>query len=353
MLLFYMLEKNMINSNQNFKNIIIKNLLNWECADMPAIVNLIDALKREKRIFIQTHNYPDHDAIASAYGLQMLFKEFGIIAHIIYKGEIQRESLIKMIKNLDIETYNASEFDLQESDNIIIIDGCKGNSNVDDLMGEEIAVIDHHQVKKPESVKYVDIRASYGACSTIIYSYYKDLGINMSQRVATALIIGLNMDTALLTRGVSEADIAAYPDLYIKANITLVNTILRNYIQTKDLSFYKFLLNNVLIKDKIAFCYFEDGCNQNLLGILGDFILSLEEVVFVVLCAKNNDVINFSIRNEDEKLNAAHIIQEVLKDIGFGGGHSDMAGGVIKEISKFKEDNIYNSFFQCIHANLV
>lgn len=315
---------------------------------MSEIKTLIGILRKEKRVFIQTHNYPDHDAVASAFGLQLLLKEYGVTAPIIYKGDIQRDSLFKMIKSLNIEVNNCTDYDLKTDDKIVIVDGCKGNSNVNELIGEEIAVIDHHQVEKPLSIKYVDIRPAYGACSTIIYSYYKELNLNIPRDVATALITGINMDTALLTRGVCAADVEAYSDLYVNANIVLVNTILRNFIQTKDLSFYKLLLDKVIIRDRVAFCYFNDGCNQNLLGILGDFILALEEVEFVILCAKNGGVVNFSIRSESEKFNAGLIIQEVLRDIGFGGGHTEMAGGVIKDLSKFHEEKIYSSFYKCI-----
>jgi nanoRNase/pAp phosphatase (c-di-AMP/oligoRNAs hydrolase) len=317
---------------------------------MSGITELIKILRSEDRVFIQTHNYPDHDAVASAFGLQELLREFKIDASIIYKGDIQRDSLFKMIKSLNIEIYNYTDFNLKIDDKIVIVDGCKGNSNVNELVGEEIAVIDHHEVAKPLSVEYVDIRPSYGSCSTIIYSYYKELNMNISKDVTTALIIGLNMDTALLTRGVSSADVEAYSDLYVNANIALVNTILRNFIQTKDLGFYKLLLDKIIIKERVAFCYFKDGCNQNLLGILGDFILALEEVEFVILCARNGEVVNFSIRSESERFNAGLIIQEVLKDIGFGGGHTEMAGGVIKDLSKFHEEQIYNSFYKCLVA---
>jgi len=312
------------------------------------ILDLINELKDEKKIFIQTHNFPDHDAVASAYGLSKLLLEFGIKSHIIYMGEIQRDSLIKMIESLNINISKYEEFDIKDEDKIIVVDGCKGNSNVEDLNGDEILVIDHHDVNEPENIRYVDIRSSYGACSTIIYTYYKQLGKDIPKDVATALIIGLNIDTAQFTRGVSEEDVNAFHSLYIESNIPLVNSILRNNIKTKDLNFYKFLINNIKIDSAVAFCYFQDGCNQNLLGILGDFVLSLEEIDFVILCAKNNGVINFSIRSEKSELNAATIIQDVLKEIGFGGGHMDMAGGVIKDITKFNEEKIYNIFIDRI-----
>jgi nanoRNase/pAp phosphatase (c-di-AMP/oligoRNAs hydrolase) len=140
------------------------------------ILEFIDEVKNEERIFIQTHNFPDHDAVASAYGLSELLLKYGINTDIIYKGEIQRDSLIKMIEELNI--------------------------NID---------------------KYENV--------------------------------------------------------------------------------------NIKAEDKIIV-----------------------------------EVINFSVRNEKKGVNAAYIIQEVLNGIGFGGGHIDMAGGIIKDITKFNEENIYNLF---------
>ncbi|MFW2487892.1 DHH family phosphoesterase [Clostridium chromiireducens] len=314
------------------------------------IMDFINELKNAKRVLIQTHNFPDHDAVASAYGLSKLLLEFGISSHIIYKGEIQRDSLVKMIESININIRKHEEFDIGDEDRIIVVDGCKGNSNVEDLKGYEILVIDHHDVNKPENIRYIDIRSSYGACSTIIYTYYKELGISISKDVATALIIGLNMDTAQLTRGVSEEDVNAFHLLYEKANIPLVNSILRNNIKTQDLNFYKYLIDNIKIDEGVAFCYFEDGCDQNLLGILGDFTLSLEEIEFVILCAKNNGVVNFSIRNEKSKLSAAVVIQKALKGIGFGGGHKDMAGGLIKDVTNFNKEKIYKLFKDILMA---
>ena len=316
------------------------------------ILDFINEIKSEKRIFIQTHNFPDHDAVASAYGLSELLLTYGIKNCIIYKGEIERDSLVKMVERLNINISKYEDLNISAQDKIVVIDGCKGNSNVEELEGEEILVIDHHEVKEPEDVKYTDIRSSYGACSTIIYTYYKQLGKQMSSDVATALMIGLNVDTARLTRGVSKEDLDTFYFLYTKANMEQVNLILRNYIKTADLNYYMILLQQLKIKSSIAFCYFENGCNQNLLGILGDFILSLEEINFVILCAKNGQVVNFSIRNEKKGLNAALIIQDVLKGIGFGGGHIDMAGGIINDITKFNKDEIFRLFINKYEKNL-
>jgi nanoRNase/pAp phosphatase (c-di-AMP/oligoRNAs hydrolase) len=84
---------------------------------------------------------------------------------------------------------------------------CVGEKNVTDLTGEEVAVIDHHQVTPAAGLWYEDIRPDYGATATIIYEYYQQLGLAMPVAVATALQVGLNIDTANLTRGFCEADV--------------------------------------------------------------------------------------------------------------------------------------------------
>ncbi len=304
------------------------------------IKRLIDNIINEKYVYIQPHNFPDHDAVASAFGLHYILKLNKIKSIIVYDGDIQRDSLKQMIKSLNIDIQPVSECNMVKTDKIIIVDGCKWNKNVTDLIGDEICVIDHHQVDKPEDVAFADIRSDYGACSSIIYSYFTELSITPTVEVATALLIGINMDTALLTRGVSQNDIDSYSHLYLTANNRLVNTILRNYIQVKDITFFREAIDSIKIHENLGYCYFKDGCNQNLLGIIGDFILSIQEIDFVALFANNHGRINVSFRNESDNWNASRIIQRVLEGIGFGGGHVDMAGGIINNSELFNEDEI-------------
>ncbi len=132
----------------------------------------------------------------------------------------------------------------------------------------------------------------------------------------------------------------AHSWLYRICDTAFVNALLRNNIQQKDLAFYRQALERVEIESSIAYCWFPEGCKQNLMGIIGDFFLSLKEVDFVCLAAKNGNRVNFSLRSEDRKWNAAAVIQELLQGIGFGGGHSDMAGGIVHDPSQFKPNSV-------------
>src|SRR3989304_8180270 len=125
---------------------------------MNSIKNLFPCVKNEKYVYLQTHNFPDHDSIAAGFALRYLLGREGITSYLIYDGTLQRDSLVELIKGLHIPIKHASEHPIKETDKIVIVDGCKKNKNVTALIGDEVGVIDHHEVTAPDDVEYVDIR---------------------------------------------------------------------------------------------------------------------------------------------------------------------------------------------------
>lgn len=314
---------------------------------------LIEDLKKETRpVYIQCHDYPDPDAVSSAFGLQYLFSEMGLESLLIHEGHIQRDALRHMISHLNINLRHASEYNLSDNDKIVIVDACVGNNNITNLVGDEIAIIDHHQRNKNskiDNIGYVDIRDRYGSCSTIIFEYLVALEINIPKEIATALQVGILVDTAGLTRSGCANDIDAYSALHKLADMDYVNDTLRNNIQISDLKNFTEAIEKATYSGQAAFYYFKTGCSQNLMGIIGDFLLSLHEIKFVCLCARNTATINISVRSEEPAWNAALIIQNALKDVGYGGGHSHMAGGEFSDPETFNAE----SFFEKIENALI
>ncbi len=313
-----------------------------------SVKKLIKLAKKCQPLFIQTHNFPDHDAVASAFALHYLLKTKGIESRMVYHGEILRDSLLRMIRELGIPIKHHLEYDLSDDNSIIIVDANKGNRNVAQLKGSVVAVIDHHVGKVPEGVEFVDIRDTYGACATIIFDYLAELKIEPTRAVATALLTAINFDTHQLTRNATVHDIESYAMLYRVSNVPLVNSLVRNAITFDDLPGYRYLLEHVDIQRNVAFCHFSQGINKNLLAILGDFLMSLDEVKFVVLSTITDRVVSFSVRSEWPDKHANAIIQEALSGIGSGGGHRDMAGGRIHNIKDFDEDRIHDTFMRLV-----
>lgn len=97
------------------------------------LTKMIDSFTH-RHVFIQTHNFPDPDAIASAYGLQYLLHSRGLESTIIYKGKVEHGSSNAMVKKLGIEIIEYSDMtEMSQDAEIILVDSQKGNANIIDM----------------------------------------------------------------------------------------------------------------------------------------------------------------------------------------------------------------------------
>ncbi len=174
--------------------------------------NLLSLVKGKRKILILTHENPDPDSIASAYGLKyILRKTMGVSSIIAYPGIIGRAENQAMVRLLDIDLVPYSSIQPRNYSVVALVD-CQpntGNVMLPKGMVPSI-VIDHHPMRK-SSLKstYCDIRKDIGSTSTIITQYIRHLGLPMDRKVATALFYGIKSDTRDLGRQSTDADIRA------------------------------------------------------------------------------------------------------------------------------------------------
>ncbi len=300
-----------------------------------------------QRTFIQMHNSPDPDSIASAFGLQYLLRHEGFDAVICYRGAIEKYSTNKMIELLDICLKNINDIqDMKDRDYIILVDSQKFNSNVTDFIGNEVAAIDHHPVFHEVQYLFEDIRPKVGACSSIIADYFHENEIAIPKTIATALLYGTKTDTLDLSRGVSELDLDMFYKLYKTADIDLLNRIQLNQLQFSELSAYSNAIRNIKLYDNVGFAYLGADCPDSLLGTVSDFIISLKEVEFSVVYSNRKAGVKFSIRNETTDYDAGKVIMKALNGLGSGGGHKTMAGGFIPEAAVESMGHLFHSFIE-------
>ncbi len=289
---------------------------------------LIELLKHHT-VYIQTHNFPDPDAIASAFALQEFLSRHQVCASLCYDGRIDRISSRKMLESFGITMHSSSDIaDMQPSDYIVLVDSQKLNSNVTDFVGEEVACIDHHPIFNHYAYAYFDLRLT-GACSSIIASYFQQTDTPLSPAAASALAYGIKMDTADFTRGTTKLDTDMFNYLFDYADWSLVKSMYTNTLEYDDLRAYGAAISNIKIFGTTSFAYIPFHCTQALIAIISDFILTLDVVELAVTYACNTDGLHFSIRNERTDLHAGHLINRALSGIGTGGGHAAMAGGMI------------------------
>lgn len=307
-------------------------------------------ISRRDRLIIQTHDNPDHDAIAAAYALQQLLVKFSLQASMCYGGTIRSSTLNKVIKKLKIDISHLDDTPIDEKTQVIYVDGCREGSNVTPSVGQSIAMIDHHSLSLPSQsqYKFADVRVEYGACSSILSEYYQEVGLLPMPNVATVLMMGIMMDTAYLTRGVNSADLAAIQYLYPQADWYSGSKLLRNSLVISDIALFREAFENKLINDNFCFILLRSDSAPDSVSLLADFFLNIHEIDFVVVAYLSDKHYRLSVRSDTEELPAHELLQMAINGIGSGGGHEYMAGGLIDKASHHAVEQLNDRFLKLI-----
>lgn len=296
---------------------------------------------RGHKVFVQTHNFPDPDAIASAFGIQKFLKHHGIPSTICYNGKVDKISVIKMIDNFGIEMFPYEELEIAEEDYVFLVDGQKYNANMTDIPGDEVACIDHHPTINPCKYLYQDIR-TVGACATLVAEYFYVSETPLDEVTASALMYGIRMDTDSFGRGVTRLDIEMFQFLFDYAQVQLVHRMVNDNIELEDLRAYGAAIKNVQIYGNTGIAYIPFDCQDALVAMISDFVLKLESVTISVIYAEKAGGLKFSVRSEEEHIHAGDLVMTALEGLGEGGGHSEMAGGFIPKESRISPKSVEN-----------
>lgn len=296
---------------------------------MTKLDELVAQISRE-HVYIQTHNFPDPDAIACAFGMQELLKCRGIASTICYRGKIDRYSTEKLVELLEIPIKNLDEDIVStDEDEVILVDAQKGNANIVNMTGDEIICIDHHPVLCECEYRFSDIRKDVGACASIIASYFVENGIPFTRNTATALTFGIHTDTNKLTRGVSKLDIEMLYHLFDECDRDMIHMLENSSLYFEDLMAYSKAIASMKVYEDVTFANTGSDCPEALVASVSDFMLALVDVNFSVVYSCRREGMKLSVRSELPTLDAGKIVNRALKGIGNGGGHAAMAGGFV------------------------
>ncbi len=297
---------------------------------MTKLDELLQQINRE-HVYIQTHNFPDPDAIASAYGMQQLLKARGICATICYKGKIDRYGTDKLCRLMEIELLNIEDLEtvLTDDDEVILVDAQKGNSNIINITGDEIICVDHHPLNDKYQYRFMDVRPEIGACASIVAQYFFENGVPMDSRIATALTYGIRVDTNNLSRGVSKLDMEMLYRMFDDCDYETIHMLENSNLCFEDLMAYSSAISSIEVYDNISFADTGKNCPDALIASVSDFMLALVEVSFSVVYSRRETGLKLSVRSEESALAAGKIIGAALCGIGNGGGHAAMAGGFV------------------------
>jgi nanoRNase/pAp phosphatase (c-di-AMP/oligoRNAs hydrolase) len=267
---------------------------------------------------------PDPDSIASAYALRELLSADCPDITIAYQGEFSRPENSAMVNMLKIPTAKFAPGMLRAGTATITVDAqpsffAEAPSDRFDV------IIDHHPATDLGPHKFADVRPHYGSTSTILTEYYRDAGVRMPRRVATALYYGLKVDTANLTRNVSDADVIAFRFLHPRADANIIRTIELSQLPLSTLDFFQIAIANKKIAGDTAFAYIGTVENPDICVHIADFFIKLSGISWAVVACRTPEKMVVVFRSDGFRKHAGKVAEAVFIEYGTAGGHRTMA----------------------------
>lgn len=291
----------------------------------------LSSLLNYNSIVIQCHDNPDADAICSGYVLYRYFQAHKKKVRFIYSGnfEISKSNLVYLIKKLRIPIEYVPK--LKSKPDLLLMTDCQyGEGNVRKFCAKEIAVIDHHQVSG-NLPKINEVRSNLGSSCTVIWYLLKieDEDKLLDKKVSTALYYGLYSDTNAFSEISHPLDRDMVDSLDYDKNL-----ILR--LKNMNLTLKEARIAGVAMlgveyhKDNHYAILRSEPCDPNILGLIGDFIVAVDTIDVCIVYSVLPFGTKFSIRSCVPETRADELASFLSSKIGSGGGHTEKAGGLLK-----------------------
>ena len=291
-------------------------------------VERIRSLFDEKKVHILLQHDPDPDALGSALALRELLGRNRITTPIVTFGEVTRPENLAMIHFLDIQIDRITYEDLhKDGAQLALVD--VQPPYFDQPLGRVDLVVDHHPKRTPFKARFTDLRPGYGATSTIFTEYLRAIGMEPSQRLATALLYGIKTDTLFLERGSILADLSAFTFLYPFANKAMITRIERPALPPEDLEALGRALTRLQLDNGVAVIHMGEINREDVIPQMAEFCLNIEGVEWGIVSGLVKDRVVISVRNVGYVKSAGDIMKKLYDDIGSAGGHRAMAKAVI------------------------
>ena len=317
------------------------------------IANLRAVLTKHQgeRQLIIIQDFPDPDALSSAWAYQMIAASYKIQCEIVYAGTLSHQENIALVKltNLPakkVTTQSFQNLDFSNYQGCVLID-CQGtNTQLFPLIESQIpliTVIDHHSKQGDLKAEFIDLRPQTRATATILTQYIQQglldfkTGNTKHVNCATALMHGLRSDTNRLMQA-QEEDFLAAAYLSRFYDSQLLNAVLQSARSRRVMDVIERALRNRIIKNNfslagVGYLRYDD---RDAIPQAADFLVTEEDihtaVVYGIVHDQDDDIelVIGSLRTSKLTLDPDEFIKEAFgKDTQgrfFGGGRY-MAGG--------------------------
>jgi nanoRNase/pAp phosphatase (c-di-AMP/oligoRNAs hydrolase) len=300
---------------------------------MSTAQSLDELLAGGEQLTVVCHNNPDPDCLASALALERIAAAAGIDQRdILYGGDIshqQNRAFVNLLE-LDLQPFDAEKTRDREAGSLLaFVDHSVPGENNEVPEGTPVdVVIDHHPAEEVEA-RFVDHREEVGATATILTEYVSDLGIDLDESLATALLFAIRRETLGLLRGVTPAEYAAAGTLHEHADLSLLRELSNPSVSGATVEAIATAIENRTVRSAVLLSHVGRTSERDALPQAADYLATLEGVETTIVFGIVDDEIQISARSTDARVDAGEMLAAAFGDVGSAGGHREMAGGQI------------------------
>lgn len=281
------------------------------------------------RLGVFMHSDPDPDAIGSALALRDIARERGLDAAACYFGEIahqENRALVNLL-DLDLTRLAPSEFDPGAFSGIALVDHSRPGVN-DGLPPDTPIdiVMDHHPPRGPVDATLMDIRTDVGATSTLLVDHLRELDVAVDDRVATALLYGIRVDTHDFSRDITGSDFKAAAFLLSRADMGVLERVEQPSISSDTVDTIGRAINNYEREGSIAISSAGRITHRDAIAQAADRLLAIDGVTVAVVFGFVDETAYVSGRTQGSDVDIGETMRHAFAGLGSAGGHTDMAG---------------------------
>ncbi|RMF82165.1 MAG: hypothetical protein D6739_08525, partial [Nitrospirae bacterium] len=288
---------------------------------------ILDHFATKERVLILLHDDPDPDGIAAGLALRTLLGRTARSCPLASYKPVTRPENLAMLRKLSITIEPMEEIDLARYPAIATVDVQPPYFGDRHLKVD--LVIDHHPELKGYQARFREVHTSYGSSSTLMTEFLRAAGVEINQRLATALFYAVKTDTQFLQGTHHHADLESFFYLYARANRRAISQMERAQLPAADLDrIARALLSRHLVDDLI-FVHVGAVQRDDVITQFADLCLRFEGVAWVFVSGVLDGNLAVAIRNVGYLKNAGEVAVRAFGDVGNAGGRRTMAKAVI------------------------
>ncbi|MGF1513949.1 MAG: bifunctional oligoribonuclease/PAP phosphatase NrnA [Elainellaceae cyanobacterium] len=307
--------------------------------------------RRGERHLVVLQDFPDPDALSSAWAYTLIAQTYGIRCEMVYAGTLSHQENIALVRltGLTVKRWTlqaAKQKDLSSYQGCVFIDNQGTTTQLWPVLENTVpvvAIIDHHASQGDLEADFVDLRSRTRATATILTQYLRagllDLDSSNGEHVrcATALMHGLRSDTNQL-RQAQEEEFTAAGYLSRIYDPQLLNAILQASRSRRVMDVIERSLRNRMLQNNfsiagVGYLRYDD---RDAIPQAADFLVTEENIHTAVVYGIVHDedeeleLVIGSLRTNKLTLDPDEFIKEAFgqdtQGRFFGGGRA-MAGG--------------------------